>query len=274
MNIKSIFVAALLATSFFTAHAQSTNDWKLVWSDEFNVDGAPNPANWDYERGFVRNEELQWYQPENAICTNGLLVIEGRPEHKRNPDYVAGSKDWRKNREWIDYTSSSLITLKQHEFTYGKFEMRARIDTQLGSWPAFWTLGADREQVRWPACGEIDIMEFYTHRVLANFGCLMDGKMKWSAIKKPVAELGGDAWSKAFHIWTMEWDAKKIDLFLDGKLMNSLVLADLDKNHTGDPFHKPLYLILNQAVGATGGDVTNTKFPIRFEVDWVRAYQR
>src|ERR1700689_1772002 len=71
--------------------ADSTNNWKLVWSDEFDTNGAPNPANWNYERGFVRNNELQWYQPENAFCTNGLLVIEARSEHKRNPNFVAGS---------------------------------------------------------------------------------------------------------------------------------------------------------------------------------------
>ena len=63
------------------------NNWKLVWCDEFNTNGPPDPANWNYERGFVRNHELQWYQPENAFCTNGLLVIEARREHKPNPDF-------------------------------------------------------------------------------------------------------------------------------------------------------------------------------------------
>jgi beta-glucanase (GH16 family) len=273
MKIKAVLFLTLLAVSPFSATAQSTNDWKLVWHDEFDTNGTPDPANWGYERGFVRNKELQWYQPENAVCTNGMLVIEGRAEHKRNPRYVAGSTDWRTSREWIDYTSASLTTQRLHEFTYGKFEMRARIDTRLGSWPAFWTLGADHEHAGWPRCGEIDIMEFYMHQVLANFGCLLDGKMKWNAVKKPLSDLGGEAWSNDFHIWTMEWDEKKIDLFLDGKPMNHLDLTDLDKNHTGNPFHQPLYLILNQAIGATGGDVTHTPLPIRYEVDWVRVYQ-
>src|ERR1039458_8202945 len=70
----------------------STNNWKLVWSDEFDTIGAPDPANWNYERGFVRNNEQQWYQPENAFCTNGLLVIEARSEdHKPNPNFVTNS---------------------------------------------------------------------------------------------------------------------------------------------------------------------------------------
>jgi beta-glucanase (GH16 family) len=252
----------------------AVNDWKLVWHDEFDTNGAPNPANWDYERGFVRNHELQWYEPENAFCTNGLLVIEARPEHKPNPQFVAGSKDWRTSRAWIDYTSASLITRGLHEFKYGKFELRGRIDTRRGSWPAFWTLGANRAGVGWPACGEIDIMEFYTGTVLANFGYQLDEKTKWLAVKKPVAELGGDAWSREFHIWTMEWDEQKIDLLLDGKLMNRLDLATADHADHENPFHKPVYFILNQAIGATGGDPSQTKFPIRFEVDWVRVYQR
>jgi beta-glucanase (GH16 family) len=87
-------------------------------------------------------------------------------------------------------------------------------------------------------------------------------------------KLGGEAWSKEFHIWTMEWDEQKIDLRLDGKLMNHLDLAKADEADRGNPFHRPVYIILNQAIGGkSGGDPSQTKFPIRFEVDWVRVYQ-
>ena len=86
---NALCLLLLLASPAFCAEP-----WKLVWSDEFNTNGPPNPANWTYERGFVRNEERQWYQPENAVCTNGLLVIEARSEHRHNPQYVAGSKNW------------------------------------------------------------------------------------------------------------------------------------------------------------------------------------
>ena len=271
MKLKNAMVLTLLLT---TAIARSADGWKLVWSDEFNTNGAPNPANWNYEHGFVRNNELQWYQPENAFCTNGLLVIEARREHKPNPDYTTNRWNGKVSREWIEYTSASLTSRRLREFTYGKFEMRARIDTRLGSWPAFWTLGATRG-VRWPAGGEIDIMEFYTNTVLANFGYQLDGKTKWLAVKKPLADFGGEAWTKEFHTWTMEWDAKKIDLLLDGQLMNHLTLADADNADEGNPFHRPVYFILNQAIGGDcGGDPTMTKFPVRFEVDWVRVYQK
>jgi arabinan endo-1,5-alpha-L-arabinosidase len=252
----------------------ATNDWQLVWHDEFDTNGPPDPANWNYEHGFVRNHELQWYQPKNAFCTNGMLVIEARTEHKPNPQFTPDSKGWQAGREWIDYTSASLTSRRLREFKYGRFEMRARIDTRLGSWPAFWTLGA-MPGIPWPACGEVDIMEFFTGTVLANIGYGLDGKMKWASVKKPVAELGGDAWAKKFHIWTMEWDEKKIDLRLDDKLMNHLELATADNADHGNPFHSPVYFILNQAIGGdSGGDPSQTKFPIRFEVDWVRVYQR
>ena len=270
MTWKNIFILAV--TLVFTT-VRGADDWKLVWSDEFNTNGAPNSVNWNYERGFARNNELQWYQPENAFCTNGLLVIEARRERKPNPNFTTNRPDWRQNRAWIDYTSASLTTRRLREFTYGKFEMRARIDTRLGSWPAFWTLGAQR-RIRWPACGEIDIMEFYTGTVLANFGYGLDGKTKWLANKKPLAELGGEAWSKEFHTWTMEWDEKKIDLLLDGKLMNHFDLADADNADRGNPFHRPEYIILNQAIGGdNGGDPSATAFPLRYEIDWVRVYQ-
>ncbi|MDR3460201.1 MAG: glycoside hydrolase family 16 protein [Verrucomicrobiae bacterium] len=270
MRFKAALALPCLLLSLAAGHA---DDWQLVWADEFNTNGPPDPANWNYERGFVRNEELQWYQPENAFCTNGLLVIEGRPEHKPNPDFQAGGENWQTRRPWIDYTSASLTSRRLREFTYGKFEMRARIDTRSGSWPAFWTLGAT-SGIRWPACGEIDIMEFYQNTVLANFGYSVDRKTQWLAHRTPLAEFGGEAWSKDFHIWTMLWDKKQVDLLLDGKLMNHLDLAAADNADHGNPFHRPAYIILNQAIGANGGDPSSTKFPIRFEVDWVRVYQQ
>jgi beta-glucanase (GH16 family) len=257
-----------------SAVADSTNDWKLVWYDEFDTNGPPNRANWNYEQGFVRNNELQWYQPENAFCTNGLLVIEARREHKPNPNFITNSTNWKTSREWIDYTSASLTSRKLQEFKYGKFEMRARIDTRPGSWPAFWTLGAT-PGIGWPACGEVDIMEYYRNMVLANVAYSVNGQAVWSSSRKSPAELGGDGWPKEFHIWTMDWDTNKMDLLLDDRLMNHFDLAAADKSDHGNPFHGPMYFILNQAIGGdNGGDPSQTKFPVRYEIDWVRVYQR
>ena len=249
-------------------------EWKIVWQDEFDKDGPPDPAKWGYERGFVRNQELQYYQPENAVCKGGMLIIEARRERKRNPDYREGGKGW-KNREWIDYTSACLITKSKHEFTYGKFEMRAKIDIRAGSWPAFWTLGSNVGKVGWPECGEIDIMEYYRGMLLANVCHGLKGKQKWVDIKLPVAKVGGEKWAKEFHVWTMEWNEITVDLFLDGKLMTHFNVADDDEAGKENAFRKPHFILLNQAIGgANGGDPGMTEFPVRLEVDWVRVYQR
>ena len=132
--------------------AANGEPYALVWSDEFTGDGPVAAADWSFENGFVRNGELQWYQPDNAARVNGMLVIEGRREHKPNPRFVAPSatnasepnasrRAWA-NREFIDYTSASINTRGKHAWLYGRFEIRARIDVRTGSWPAFWTLGA------------------------------------------------------------------------------------------------------------------------------------
>ena len=88
-----------------TSSGNNNDEYKLVWSDEFENSGLPDSANWRYEHGFVRNEELQWYHPENARCENGYLIIEAKREQKPNPGYEAGNNDWRKKREMINYTS-------------------------------------------------------------------------------------------------------------------------------------------------------------------------
>ena len=249
-------------------------EWTMVWHDEFDRDGKPDPSNWDYERGFVRNDELQWYQPENASVKGGMLVIEAHRERKPNPGYRPGARGSR-GREEIEVTSACLITKGKHEFTYGKFEMRARIDTRLGSWPAFWTLGAPARRVGWPECGEIDIMEYYKGTVLANVCHGLGGRQKWLTTKKPLSELGGEAWAKEFHVWTMEWDEKRIDLFLDGKLAAHFEVAGDDEPGKENAFRRPHYILINQAIGGTsGGDPSKLEYPVRLEIDWVRVYQR
>ena len=159
--------AACFASLALLMHAQATpppvppsppSGYTLVWSDEFNDSGAPNPANWTFETGFVRNQELQWYQPQNARVENGSLVIEARRERHPNPEYQAGATEWRRRRRSAEYTSASVMTRGLHAWQYGYFEMRGRIDTSAGVWPAWWTLGTTG---RWPYNGEIDIMEYY-----------------------------------------------------------------------------------------------------------------
>jgi beta-glucanase (GH16 family) len=254
----------------------SSADWRLVWSDEFETVGRPDPRNWTYETGFVRNDELQWYQPENAWCQDGLLIIEGRRERKRNPNYKLNSTDWKTNREHADYTSASLTTRGLRSWQYGRFELRGRIDTRLGLWPAFWTLGLTGE---WPCNGEIDIMEYYQGTLLANaaWGTEQRWVPKWDSIRKPITGFNDPDWPRKFHVWRMDWDESAIRLSVDGLLLNTV---NLDQTFNSDragknPFRQPHYLILNLAIGGTnGGDASKTEFPARFEVDYVRVYQK
>lgn len=278
MKSKILFLLplyALLNTDSLSVRQYSTVGYKLVWSDEFEKDGIPDAKNWTYEQGFVRNEELQWYQPENAFCKNGLLVIEARKEHTSNPLYEEGSNNWRKKPENIKYTSACLITKGLQSFQYGRFEMKARIDISSGLWPAFWTLG---EHGRWPANGEIDIMEYYRGKLLANIASLgANDKPRWFSKTKSVTELGGQQWASKFHIWRMDWDSEAISLYVDDVLLNRTSLAQLgNEDGSGiNPFRQKHYILLNLAMGGlNGGDLKDTKFPNRMEVDYVRVYQK
>jgi len=249
--------------------------YQLIWSDEFNVDGAPDPLKWEFESGFVRNEEAQWYQKENAICEGGHLVITGKKERKPNPEYTAGSTDWRKKREFAEYTSSSLKMLKTHAFKYGKLEVRAKIDAQTGLWPAIWTLGVEGE---WPSNGEVDVMEYYGDKILANFAYASATRWQaiWDGANKPLSALGGSLWASQFHIWTLEWDENLMRILLDGEFMNSIDLStSINKSDGKNPFRQPHYLLLNLAMGGTnGGSLASTVLPSKYMVDYVRIYQK
>jgi beta-glucanase (GH16 family) len=249
--------------------------YTLVWSDEFNKNGMPDTNNWRYEQGFVRNHELQWYQPENAVCKDGFLIIEARREEKPNPRYEAGSNDWRRNRPTINYTSSCLITRNKQSWQYGRFEMRAKIDISKGMWPAWWTLGVDK---RWPANGEIDIMEYYRGKLLANIACLgKERSTEWFSNTFSTDSLGGEKWSKKFHTWRMDWSEQSIELYMDDVLLNKVPLSSLTNKDGSafNPFQQPHYMLLNLAIGGdNGGDPSSTSFPRKFEVDYVRIWQR
>ncbi|GAB2806491.1 glycoside hydrolase family 16 protein [Ferruginibacter profundus] len=285
MQSRFIIVTAVVAaciTSSCNHHLAGTNKvasgkdgYTLVWADEFNKDGRPDTSNWNYENGFVRNEELQWYQPENANCINGSLVIEAKREQKPNPRYTEGTNDWRKKRQNIEYTSSCVLTRGKQQWQYGRFEMRAKIDISKGMWPAWWTLGVDKG---WPGNGEIDIMEYYRGKLLANIACLGNNhKAQWYSNTFKTDSLGGTAWANQFHTWRMDWTEEYIALYCDEQLLNKTNL-DLLVNKDGsnfNPFKQPHYMLLNLAMGGmNGGDPSQTSFPRKFEVDYVRVYQK
>ncbi|WP_192085474.1 family 16 glycosylhydrolase [Algoriphagus sp. Y33] len=252
--------------------------YTLLWADEFNTEGIPNADFWSPETGFVRNNEMQWYQLENATVSEGSLVIEGRKERLKNPSYDPAANDWRKNREFAEYTSASINTRGKVEFLYGVVEVRAKIDTASGMWPAIWTLGVSKP---WPANGEIDIMEFYkvggNPTILANAAWAHPEKRAaWDEAKIPFAEfLAKDPeWPSEFHIWKMDWTANYIKIYLDGELLNEVDLTQTTNPDGFNPFHQPHYLLLNLALGSNGGSLEQTLFPKQYQVDYVRVYQK
>jgi beta-glucanase (GH16 family) len=207
---------------------------------------------------------------------NGMLVIEGRKERFENPHYDPASKDQgrgRRNRAFAEYTSASLTTRGKASWTYGRIEVRAKLPSARGTWPAIWTLGT--RQARWPDRGEIDIMEFVGFDpgiIHANVHTQKYNHVqhtgKGSQITIPDA-------SEKFHVYALEWDAQKLDFFVDDK--KYFTYANEGTGTDSWPFDQPQYLILNLAIGgAWGGQkgIDEAAFPQRYYIDYVRVYQR
>jgi len=260
-----------------TAAAKQTG-WTLVWSDEFDYEGPPDPSRWTYEVGFIRNQELQYYTSnrlENARVENGVLVIEARKGRFRNPAYdPSRSGDWR-NREFAEYTSASLTTLDRASWTFGRIEVRAKLPRGRGTWPAIWTLGANIREEGWPLCGEIDIMEFvgfdpdgiYTTVHTAGYNHVKgNGRGRRTVIPNVCDD---------FHVFAVLWEPKALTFFVDGAQVFEVL--DDGTGLESWPFVAPQYLLLNLAVGGTWGGskgMDENIWPQRLLIDYVRVYQR
>ena len=283
MNRFSMLVFLMLV-SVYPVFAQG-KEYRLVWSDEFEVDGRPS-KDWSYEHGFQRNQELQWYQSDNAYVKDGCLVIEGRRAHFRNPHYQEASHDWRSNREFIDYTSSCLTIRLSQQFLYGRFEVRAKIPVASGAWSAIWLLGNKWE---WPQNGEIDMMEYYIKdgkpSILANacWGSKQRWQAVWDSSVTPFCHFTDKdpKWADKFHIWRMDWDKNYIRLYLDDEFLNEIDLSRTQNQgfagNTENPFSNEVpgfkhYLLLNLAIGSNGGEPDVARFPLRYYIDYVRVY--
>ena len=247
LNVKQVAAGKPATATPTTGGPTATtppSSWVLTWSDEFN-DTTIDTSKWGYELGYVRNSEAQYYtnRPENSYEDgSGVLTI----------------KAIRENYQGYAYTSASLNTKGKAWWTYGKFEIRARIPTDLGAWPAWWWLGTNIDQVGWPASGEIDMMEFYRSMSLYN---VMDSGQHWFGFNEAFTD------STNYHIWTMEWiSASNIKLYRDGVLK-------LSYNGGDAAFARPGYMLANLAVGGSqGGDPSGTTFPQYYYIDYIRVY--
>lgn len=274
--------------------ATAYEGYKLVFAEEFNGEGEgvqPSKDIWKYERGWVRNDEIQlyWNYPENIWEENGFLVFNGRREEKdtkRNPLYDKryGTK-WYEKMEYLEWTSASIITKGSwdgnYSWQYGIYEVRAKLPAYTGMWPAIWSTG---QQYSWPKGGEIDLMEWYGGRIHGNV--CWDNE-KWNSATVDYATLNREdpntEWGDEWHIWKMIWDYDHIEMWCDNVLVNNIDLnttvnhVEEGKDWSGvNPFRDVRQVLwLNLAIGGrSGGSVDNCPDDNYYLVDYARVYQK
>jgi beta-glucanase (GH16 family) len=279
--MRTLIGALLVLLS--AALSANAADWKLVWNDEFDKPGLPDGAKWDYETGFIRNHEKQFYtraRQDNARVENGMLVIEAKREKKLAPGSGPPAKLGRDGGASgvpadAEYTSASLTTRGKAAWTYGRIEVRAKLPSGRGTWPAIWTLGTNIDSAGWPACGEIDIMEFVGFEpgvVHANIHT-----KKYNHVMKTGKgdKLTIPDASQAFHIYSVEWDSQTIEFFADDR--KYFTYRNEGTGPDAWPYDNDQFLILNLAIGGDWGGqkgIDDAIFPQRYEIDYVRVYQK
>ncbi|WP_255449782.1 glycoside hydrolase family 16 protein [Seonamhaeicola sediminis] len=275
-NTKSLLFMSFLLIVVLVISSCDTNETQtvatfseLVMADEFDTDGAPNSAIWNYDIGDGTanglpagwgNGELQYYtdRSDNVTVQNGVLIITAKEESFGNSDY----------------TSARLLTKGKFEQTYGRFEARIRLPNGKGLWPAFWLLGDDSNGTEiWPQIGEIDIMEYVGDEPSTVFGTVHGpGYAGGESVSKSY-KLDNDRFDNRFHIFGIEWGPDYINWYVDDVLYNQLTPEDVPGEWV---FNRgPFYIILNVAVGGAlpGNPNEETVFPQTMLVDYIRVYK-
>jgi beta-glucanase (GH16 family) len=244
------------------SQAQAT----LVWSDEFDTPGLPDPTKWNYDvgGGGWGNNELQYYTEadlDNARVEDGILIIEARNE--TSPVNV-----WGRSRE---YTSARLTSKSKGDWQYGRFEIRAKLPAGRGTWPAIWMLSTGNAYGGWPESGEIDIMEHVGFDMDTIHGSLHNNNRFGGAAVTD--SLVVDDVDTTFHVYALEWYPDEIRFFVDDILYHTAVNPQV--GWEGWPYIHPFHLILNIAVGGDWGGLQGIDpdiWPQRMEIDYVRVY--
>lgn len=262
-----IILTVLYSFDFVKAQQSSDQTYQLVWSDEFSKDGEPDNTKWVYDMGDGcpgvcqwGNQELQYYTSDssNVYVRNGYLFITARKENK-------GSRE---------FTSARLKTKGKGDWTYGKIEVRAKLPTGRGTWPAIWMLPTQSVYGGWPKSGEIDIMEHVGYEPDSIFGTVHTTSYNHIiGTQKGGAVYSGDC-EKSFHVYGIEWNEQKIDFFVDGNIF--FTFKNENKTNKEWPFDQPFHLLLNVAAGGNWGGkkgVDMNIWPQQMVVDYVRVYQ-
>jgi beta-glucanase (GH16 family) len=233
---------------------------KLIWSDEFDSTGL-NMNNWSYETGDSGwgNNEWENYTTQNATISNGILSIVAKLV---GPGQHVG-----------DYTSTRINTSGKKEFLYGRVEVRAKLPTGKGTWPAFWMLGSDIATNPWPACGELDIMENVGYDPTWIQGSIHTPSSYGNTVNFGRVQVPDC--STTYHIYGMTWTPSKIEYFIDDPTKPYYTYSPAAKNASNWPFDKPCFIILNLAIGGNWGGaegVDDSIFPQTYSIDYVRVY--
>ena len=226
-----------------------------IWSDEFNINGVPDPSKWTYDLGANNgwgNSEQEYYtnRPSNVSVQNGVLKITATKE-----SYNGSS-----------YTSARIKSQGLYAFTYGRIEISAKLPSALGTWPALWMLGSDITNTAWPACGEMDIMEQKGNQLNKIYGTIhYPGHSGGGGIGSTLMISNS---STQFHKYTLDWSAAAIKMYVD----NVLYLTVPNTNSL--PFNQNFFFILNVAMGGTFGGTIDPAFTSdSMEVDYIRVYK-
>lgn len=235
--------------------------YSLVWNDEFD-NKTINSNSWTFESGNNNgwgNNELEYYtdRSQNVFVSNGNLIIEARKEQYNG----------------YNYTSTRMITKNKKVFKYARVDMRAKMPKGKGIWPALWMLGNNIDQVNWPACGEIDVLEYLGHETNKIYGTLHWGANTAAhASKGTNYTLSSGGFDQEFHVYSLLWKQDEIKVLVDDKLYLTVVASDIAGSN---PFNSNFFFIFNLAVGGNwpGSPDATTTFPQRLVVDYIRVFQ-
>ncbi|WP_336127090.1 glycoside hydrolase family 16 protein [Mesoflavibacter sp. CH_XMU1422-2] len=253
--MKHLLIIISLVTIFSCEKKKQEN---IVFFEDFNTENL-NETHWNYELGNGcpnlcgwGNNERQYYTKENVSIKDGNLVI-------------TATKDSTK------YYSGRITTKDKVEFTYGTVEVKAKLPLGHGLWPAIWMLGSDIEEVGWPACGEIDIMEYVGKIPHEIHTTLHTPSSFGQSINTNVETL--ENIEEGFHVYKTNWSKDAIKFYIDNQLVYTFSPEEKDKKNY--PFNKPFFVILNMAIGGSfgGPDVDDSIFPQQFIIDYIKIYQ-